>query len=326
MADESFEILDEESFFEGGPKRTREERRRARAAANAKAEASGAEPDGGLATPKEAAPPSESGSPPADGDVLLLIGDELSDSLDESPAGEGDFADETGTSRREPAEQARESQPEPKTAAPPAPEKPSAPRTAVQEASDRLRQILDETGVFSDVDLLGVQQSAPHEFLGDVLIDRGMLRECDIHGMLTRALHIPFIRADQLAVDEEITRLVGEEFCRDHDVMPIAKARRFLTVATSNPLNQRALDLLSQLTELTIRVVLCSFHDLHTLIERAYHPEDESSPEDAEADEMSSLVSTAAELLATSSEGAGGPGGQGEMEVAAPVAAGGNTQ
>jgi hypothetical protein len=309
MADESFEILDEESFFEGGPTRSREERRRARAAA--------------APAPQEPGPAEE-----ADEDgVVLLIGDELEEP-DEPHVPDGgssrhiDDAVEaaigelsghgTGRSSRGAASHDES-----------AASRAAETRTPVQHASDRLREILDETGVFSDVDLLGVQESAPREFLGDVLIDRGMLRECDIHGMLIRSLHIPFINADQLAVDAGLTDLVEEDFCHDHDLVPIARARRFLTVATSNPLNEHAFDLLAQLCGLTPRPVLCSFHDLQTLIERAYQGDEDVAEGDRDAAEMSSLVSEAAELLATSQEEQEATGGEaGEPALVGGTAAG----
>jgi len=172
-----------------------------------------------------------------------------------------------------------------------------------QRASRRLARILADAEVLSNQELLAIQEEHPEEFLGDVLLREGILIESYLQGLLIRTLYVPWIAAECCTVPREVAELLSESFCREHVVVPISRARDFLTVACANPLAEEVIEEVGRITGLRVRTVLCSAEPLKKLIGAAYRgPEEEKTgPTEGEeegAGELSPEVEAkAAELV-----------------------------
>ncbi|MFO7897803.1 MAG: hypothetical protein R6V58_01955 [Planctomycetota bacterium] len=139
------------------------------------------------------------------------------------------------------------------------------------DASRRLARILVDSEVLSHEDVSALQGEYPNEYLGDVLVREGVLLQSYLQGLLIRALHIPYVPADSCQVDPEIRALLPESFCKKRRLMPVSRARDFLTVVSANPLDAEALKEVGRVTGLKIRPMLCASDELDALIEAAYH-------------------------------------------------------
>ena len=133
-------------------------------------------------------------------------------------------------------------------------------------ASRRLARILSDANILSDDELLAVQKQHPGEYLGDVLVSEGILIESYLYGLLIRSLYVPCISADRCQVHPDTIGLVPESFCRERQLLPVHRARDFLTVVCANPLDEEAVESVRDITGMKVRVALCLPGQLQTLM------------------------------------------------------------
>ncbi len=137
-------------------------------------------------------------------------------------------------------------------------------------ASRRLARLLVDSGILTEENIAEVQAEHPGEYLGDVLVREGVLLQDYLNGLLIRILRIPYLPADCCNIEPEVRGLLSESFCRQHRLMPVSKARDFLTVVCANPLDEEALADIEQNTGLKARRLLCTPEQMEGLIEKAY--------------------------------------------------------
>ncbi|MFH1731281.1 MAG: hypothetical protein ABIF82_06495 [Planctomycetota bacterium] len=137
-------------------------------------------------------------------------------------------------------------------------------------ASRRLARLLSDANVLGDDELLVVQKQHPSEFLGEVLVREGILLESYLHGLLIRTLYLPWIAVDRCQVSPDAVELLAEGFCRERRIMPVSRARDFLTIACVNPLDEESIDEVRSITGMNVRVVLCSAEQQETLMKIAF--------------------------------------------------------
>ena len=181
----------------------------------------------------------------------------------------------------------------------------TTPESSMAAASYKLLSLLTDAAILANVDLPALQGKHPDKFLGDVLVDNDLLKESEIQGLLIRALHIPWVPGDRITPSEAMTALVSEAFCREHQLMPIGRARDFLTVAVANPLDTYAIEKVQEATGLTVRMVLCSRQDLQMLVATAYNPntaDDAAEYDSSEEEDMSAALTEATEALAAAEQ------------------------
>lgn len=175
-------------------------------------------------------------------------------------------------------------------------EAPSTGAPPARKASRRLARLLADADVLADEELLTLHQRYPDEYLGDVLVREGVLLESYLQGLLVRNLHIPWIAADCCTVSPEVRKLLPEDFCRQYRIMPVARARDFLTLLCVNPLDEPSLDKVTEMTGLTVRLALCSADHLETLFSATYDKPDEDEGDEATGEQDGVVAERAAEL------------------------------
>lgn len=152
----------------------------------------------------------------------------------------------------------------------------SAPRgreTPAAASSRELMRLLEDAGVLERDEARPLIERYPDEFLGDVLVREGMLTEDYLRGLLVRALHIPWLAAQGCSVAPDVAALLPETACRERRVMPLSRAKGFVTLATTNPLDPHLAEWVHEETGLEARLVLCSVAGLDALLDAAFHPE-----------------------------------------------------
>jgi hypothetical protein len=168
-------------------------------------------------------------------------------------------------------------------------------------ASRRLARILSDANVLGDDELLVVQKQHPGEYLGDVLVREGILLESYLYGLLIRTLYLPWAAIDRCRVSPDTVSLLTEDFCRERRIMPINRARDFLTISCVNPLDEESIDEVRNITGMNVRVVLCSPEQQTTLMRIAFaakddEPEENETPEDEDGENEAEAAEAEASL------------------------------
>ncbi len=106
--------------------------------------------------------------------------------------------------------------------------------------------------------------------LQKILVERGYISDVSLLSALSQGLGIPPISLSRIKIDPALKSVVSPEIARQHQVVPIARMGRTLTVAMADPLNVLALDTLATMTHLKINLLLATPNDLQEAIEAYY--------------------------------------------------------
>ena len=129
---------------------------------------------------------------------------------------------------------------------------------------------------------LKVQKEEGGKLVG-ILINLGYLDEDTFLEFLSRQSGIPSIDISNYEIRQAIVDLVPAEFAREHEVFPIDKLGKLLTLAMVCPLDQVTLDDLSEMTGLRIKPILCSAADVREAVE-TYYAKTKAAPKQPEAE------------------------------------------
>ncbi len=145
--------------------------------------------------------------------------------------------------------------------------------------------MLVEAGVISDEQLqaaLAIQKTN-HVKIVEALISLGFMDPRKFAAFLARQPGVSSIELLSYKVPKEIIDLVPKELARKHEVFPIDRLGRLLTLGMACPLDSRAINELEATTGLTVKPMLCSRNDIHAAINRNYpHGADEQDEPDTE--------------------------------------------
>ncbi len=106
--------------------------------------------------------------------------------------------------------------------------------------------------------------------LGKILVDLGYVGEQDVAKARAQELGIPFVDLTRYQIDSGAINVVPEHIARRHNVIPIKKEDRVLTVAMSDVNNPYAADDLRLVSRCTIRAALAAPSDIEDAIRRNY--------------------------------------------------------
>lgn len=184
--------------------------------------------------------------------------------------------------------------PEPPQPAPqkpaPSPPHPAAPRQAVpatpqatrpvqtpaRSAAQSLPGMLLEQGKATRAQLekaLAIQKETG-AFLGEILVEEGILDETSLLSFLAKYCKIPHLSLLDYLIDAEVASLVPKEVCLEYRLIPIDKLGRNLTIAMVNPLNTRALEVVQEhCPGLRIKPILCAHKHFETVVAKVFGEE-----------------------------------------------------
>ncbi|MEW6276615.1 MAG: ATPase, T2SS/T4P/T4SS family [Bacillota bacterium] len=144
----------------------------------------------------------------------------------------------------------------------------------------RLGDLLVDAGLIDDAQLqqaLRVQQQTG-ERLGRVLVSLGLVSERDILNVLEMQLGIPQTTLiDKL--NKQLVRTLPEALLRRHKVVPVKREGRRLMVATSDPLDNVAIDDLRLVTGLEIVPVLAGEREIENVLQKTFSPNAPDEPD-----------------------------------------------
>jgi len=111
--------------------------------------------------------------------------------------------------------------------------------------------------------------------VGFSLVKLGFLAEPDLVRALARQHRVPAVDLERVKLDPKILKLIPAEIAAKHQVLPLRRVGRTLTVAMSNPTDLGVIDDLKFITRLDIEPVIAGDFTLKKTIDREYEQADE---------------------------------------------------
>ncbi|HEY8853324.1 MAG TPA: ATPase, T2SS/T4P/T4SS family [Gemmatimonadaceae bacterium] len=106
--------------------------------------------------------------------------------------------------------------------------------------------------------------------VGYNLVKLGFVKETDLTRMLARQHKMPAVDLTKFQVDPRIAKLIPSELALKHNVLPLKRDGRTLTVAMSDPASMSVLDDIKFITRLDIFPVIAGEFTLRNAIEKFY--------------------------------------------------------
>ena len=123
----------------------------------------------------------------------------------------------------------------------------------------------------SDLDKALIEQKDTREKLGYVLTKQGSVGEEDlVKGFALQLGHEHILEEDMFLANEEIVRLIPEDFATENNVLALNKSGDTLVVAMEDPEDLAVLDALKDLTSLNIDVRVAGSSSIESAIEKHY--------------------------------------------------------
>jgi type IV pilus assembly protein PilB len=111
--------------------------------------------------------------------------------------------------------------------------------------------------------------------VGFSLVKLGFLSEQDLVRALARQHRVPAVDLERVKLDPKILKLIPGDIAVKHQVLPLRRVGRTLTVAMANPTDLGVIDDLKFITRLDIEPVIAGDFTLKKIIEREYESSDE---------------------------------------------------
>ncbi len=139
----------------------------------------------------------------------------------------------------------------------------------------RLGEILVDADLLSPAQLERalVEHRRRKQRLGQYLIDSKILSEDAILQAIAQQLRVDIYTPQKYHADPSLKALVPEEAARQHMVVPLQRSGRLLRVATTDPTDIFALDLVTEATRLDVEPVICTQAEFKTLVKALYDTE-----------------------------------------------------
>lgn len=108
-------------------------------------------------------------------------------------------------------------------------------------------------------------------FLGQALVEMGLIRQNDLITCLVKKCKIPHLSLLDYDVGEDLVNLVSKETCQQFHLVPIDKLGKILTVAMVDPLNDAALEAVrAACPDLRIKPILCDWEHYKSVTRRLF--------------------------------------------------------
>lgn len=140
-----------------------------------------------------------------------------------------------------------------------------------KEKQLRIGEVLIELGVVSTKDVeiaLEEQRKNKRLQLGDVLVELGLVKEEDLYQVLAQKFHLPFADLDKYAVNMEAARAIEPDILHEYRVYPVDIDETSITIATCDPTNTQAIEVIRSELNLSVREVIATSSQIKSYLER----------------------------------------------------------
>ena len=112
--------------------------------------------------------------------------------------------------------------------------------------------------------------------LGNTLAKLGYVSEQQLVSFLSKQYGVPAVSLDDIAVPEEVIKMVPKEVAVRHGIIPVEKQGSSLIVAVSDPSNIYAMDDIKFLTGYNVEMVVAAETSIHDALEEYYQEAEEA--------------------------------------------------
>ncbi len=111
--------------------------------------------------------------------------------------------------------------------------------------------------------------------LGNTLAKLGYVSEQQLVSFLSKQYGVPAVSLDDIAVPEEVIKMVPREVAQRHGIIPVEKQGSSLIVAVSDPSNIYAMDDIKFLTGYNVEMVVAAESSIRSALEDYYQEEEQ---------------------------------------------------
>jgi type IV pilus assembly protein PilB len=143
--------------------------------------------------------------------------------------------------------------------------------------ADRIGDLLVQEGLVSREQLAKALDDARTSGtrVGYSMVKLGFVSEQDLVRTLARQYRVPAVDLERVKLDPKLLKVVPTEIAMKHQVLPLRRVGRTLTVAMANPTDLGVIDDLKFITRFDIEPVIAGEVTLRKTIEREYDSADE---------------------------------------------------
>ena len=138
--------------------------------------------------------------------------------------------------------------------------------------NERLIDVLRDRKLLRQEDLdrvLELQKGKGHSF-SRLLVEMKLVDAKVLMGVLSQILQIPTISLANMEMDKTLAGMVPRKLAFQYQMVPLSRLGKQLTVATANPLDVLATDLLTQGTGLDLMLLLATPEEIQDALQRLY--------------------------------------------------------
>ncbi|MGB6429684.1 MAG: ATPase, T2SS/T4P/T4SS family, partial [Candidatus Acidiferrales bacterium] len=133
-------------------------------------------------------------------------------------------------------------------------------------------EVLQERGQISNADLdkAVLEQSGKVIFLGELLLERGLVNQKDLASALEEVAHVPYVDASTVEVEPDVLRMIPQAVAKRFCVLPVRRDGSRLVVIMAEPQNLGAIDELRFTSGLSVSPRLGFRTEIFAAIDRHY--------------------------------------------------------
>lgn len=142
--------------------------------------------------------------------------------------------------------------------------------------AERLGEIFLKRKLVSPEQLESALQEQTHtgEFLGEILIRLGYVKEDDLLHVLAEQFKTRFVSLDRVRVNPQVLKMVPRHLAWEYRFLPIDIRASVLLIAVANPLDMWPMSVLQEKLDLVeVQIVLARKDDIMRSIQKHYGPE-----------------------------------------------------
>lgn len=135
----------------------------------------------------------------------------------------------------------------------------------------RIGEILIDAGLINSEQLHEVlnEQKITKEFIGNILIKKGYIKEDVLLGVLSNQFNIPYVSIKNGYIDLALVRKFPHSLISKHECFPVQQNADSIILAVVNPLDAVAMaEIEKAISPLKMEIVLTSREDMLEIIKR----------------------------------------------------------
>ncbi|MBI4387932.1 MAG: hypothetical protein HY582_02685 [Candidatus Omnitrophica bacterium] len=109
--------------------------------------------------------------------------------------------------------------------------------------------------------------------LGAVLIQMGIVTEADIVQALSTQFNLPYLPLKNVSLSGETCQLVPKELAYKYRFVPIEKMKEAITIASSDSVDEKAMQEIEQTVKLKIQMFLTTMNEIQMALRQCYGEE-----------------------------------------------------